>query len=84
MWCLAGIIGEVESGEDRKNEYYLWTHKKLDIGYNGDKVGFVSKLHANVPLTMVLCMCVCVFTLCIFNAGAITTTYTTSMPVLLV
>ena len=80
LWCLAGIIGEVESGEDRKNEYYLWTHKKLDIGYNGDKVGFVSKLHANVNDVHV---CLCVFTLCIFYAGAITTTYTTSMPVLL-
>ena len=35
---LPGIIGEVEAGEDGKNEYYLWTHKKLDIGYNGDMV----------------------------------------------
>lgn len=34
-----GIIGEVEAGEEGKNEYYLWTHKKLDIGYNGDMVG---------------------------------------------
>lgn len=33
-----GIIGEVESGEDGKNEYYLWTHKKLDIGYNEDMI----------------------------------------------
>ena len=35
---VAGIIGEVEAGEDGKNDYYLWTHKKLDIGYNGETV----------------------------------------------
>ena len=33
-----GIIGEVEAREDGKSDYYLWTHKKLDIGYNGDMV----------------------------------------------
>lgn len=33
-----GIVGEVEDGDNGENEYYLWTHKKLDIGYNGDKV----------------------------------------------
>lgn len=38
MCYNTGIIGEVESGEEGKNEYYLWTHKKLDIGYNEDMV----------------------------------------------
>ena len=33
-----GIVGEVEDAEDGEKDYYLWTHKKLDIGYNGDKV----------------------------------------------
>ena len=36
--CHTGIIGEVEAGEDGKNEYYIWTHKKFDIGYNGERV----------------------------------------------
>ena len=35
---VTGIIGEVEAGEGGKNDYYLWTHKKLDIGYNGNMV----------------------------------------------
>lgn len=28
-----GIVGEIENGE-----YYLWTHKRLDIGINGDRI----------------------------------------------
>jgi transmembrane 9 superfamily protein 3 len=35
---VSGIIGEVEAGEEGKNDYYLWTHKKLDIGYNGEMI----------------------------------------------
>lgn len=30
-----GIVGEFEESE---NSYYLWTHKKFDIGYNGDQI----------------------------------------------
>ncbi|GFQ96810.1 transmembrane 9 superfamily member 3 [Trichonephila clavata] len=30
-----GIVGEYEETE---NSYYLWTHKKFDIGYNGDQI----------------------------------------------
>lgn len=30
-----GIVGEYEESE---NSYYLWTHKKFDIGYNGDQI----------------------------------------------
>ena len=37
LWST-GIVGEVEDAEDGGTDYYLWTHKKLDIGYNGDKV----------------------------------------------
>jgi len=30
-----GIVGEAdENGED----YYLWTYKKLEIGYNGNRI----------------------------------------------
>lgn len=38
-WChvivLSGIVGEVD--KDSK-AFYMWTHKKLDIGYNGDAI----------------------------------------------
>ena len=34
--CL-GIVGETEDGQDGK-EYYLWTHRRLDIGWNGNQV----------------------------------------------
>lgn len=39
MLC-AGIVGEVESedSQDASTEYYIWTHKKLDIGYNGKQI----------------------------------------------
>src|SRR5882757_66683 len=30
-----GIVGEVDEND---NSYYLWTHKKLDIGYNGNRI----------------------------------------------
>jgi len=32
---LPGIVGEVD--KDAKT-YYMWTHKKLDIGYNKDAI----------------------------------------------
>ena len=38
-FCILGIVGEI--GES-KDEYYIWTHKKLDIGYNGDQIVDVS------------------------------------------
>ena len=32
---LAGIVGEIdENGED----YHMWTHKKLDIGYRENQI----------------------------------------------
>lgn len=32
---IAGIVGEAdENGED----YYLWTYKKLEIGFNGNRI----------------------------------------------
>lgn len=30
-----GIVGEVEKSTDT---YFMWTHKKLDIGYNGENI----------------------------------------------
>ena len=32
---ILGIVGEIGEGE---NEYYIWTHKKFDIGYNGRQI----------------------------------------------
>ena len=32
---LLGIVGEVD--KDAKS-FYMWTHKKLDIGYSGDAI----------------------------------------------
>ena len=29
--CFAGIVGEID---DAGEGYYIWTHKKFDIGYN--------------------------------------------------
>ena len=34
---LAGIVGEVEDAQDGK-EYFLWTHRRLDIGWNRNQV----------------------------------------------
>lgn len=36
-----GIVGEVkahDSGDVNLSEYYLWTHKKFDIGYSSDQI----------------------------------------------
>lgn len=34
---LAGIVGEIEEiGEDKN--YFIWTHKKFDIGYSDNQV----------------------------------------------
>ena len=35
---FVGIVGEMEDGGEDGKEYYLWTHKKLEIGYNGNQV----------------------------------------------
>lgn len=32
---LPGIVGEI--GDDSK-EYYIWTHKKFDIGFNENQI----------------------------------------------
>ena len=36
-----GIVGEIdEKGED----FYIWTHKKFEIGWNGDQIVDVASL----------------------------------------
>lgn len=37
FYYTTGIVGEVEDGQDGK-EYYLWTHRRLDIGWNKNQV----------------------------------------------
>lgn len=35
FFSFVGIVGEAdENGED----YYLWTYKKLEIGFNGNRI----------------------------------------------
>lgn len=54
-----GIVGEMEDDEGVSN-YYIWTHKKFDIGYNGKQIVDVNltsenkvklKLNAKIPFT---------------------------------
>jgi transmembrane 9 superfamily protein 3 len=33
-----GIVGEVETGTGKEVEYFIWTLKKLDVGYNGNQI----------------------------------------------
>jgi len=63
LWCKsAGIVGEID-GDD----VYIWTHKKLDIGYNGKHIVDVNltseskvKLQANIQLKFTYEVCVAV------------------------
>ena len=54
---LSGIVGEVEEGEGSEREFYIWTHKKLDVGYRGDQV----RVCVCVCVCVCMCMCVCVY-----------------------
>ena len=33
-----GILGDVEEVDGGQRQYYVWTHKKFNIGYNGDQI----------------------------------------------
>lgn len=37
---LLGVVGEVENndGVAVSDSYYIWAHKKFDIGYNGKQI----------------------------------------------
>ena len=35
VWSPTGIVGEIEEGGEN---YYIWTHKKFDIGVNGNQI----------------------------------------------
>lgn len=38
--CVAGVVGEMENndGVAVSDSYYIWAHKKFDIGYNGKQI----------------------------------------------
>jgi transmembrane 9 superfamily protein 3 len=59
MFCSVGIVGEMEDDEGTAS-YYIWTHKKFDIGFNGKQIVDVNltsenkvklKLDAKIPFT---------------------------------
>lgn len=37
---VTGVVGEIENndGISVSDSYYIWTHKKFDIGYNGNQI----------------------------------------------
>ena len=37
-----GIVGDID--EKDKETYYLWTHKKFEIGYNGNQVPILYRM----------------------------------------
>ena len=39
-----GIVGEID---DKADNYYVWTHKKFEIGYNDDQVGVSAMFNQN-------------------------------------
>ena len=39
VFYFPGIVGEIGESND---EFYIWTHKKLDISYNNDQIVDVS------------------------------------------
>lgn len=44
-----GVVGEIpKTDDDKKPEHlYIWTHKKFEIGYNGDRIVDVSMTSEN-------------------------------------
>lgn len=32
---FSGIVGEIS---DNREDFYIWTHKKFDIGFNGKQI----------------------------------------------
>ena len=43
---LAGMVGKAEPTE---NTFHIWTHKKLDFGYNGDRIVYVNLTSEGEP-----------------------------------
>lgn len=61
--CFAGIVGEADENEE---DYYLWTYKKLEIGFNGNRIVDVNltsegkvKLVPNTKIAMSYSVSIC-------------------------
>lgn len=40
MWALVGDFGQGHNDQEGEgDEMFLWTHKCIDVGYNGNQVG---------------------------------------------
>jgi transmembrane 9 superfamily protein 3 len=44
-----GIVGEIDEKEDA---FYIWTHKKFEIGYNRDQVRIISYAVRHLPVLL--------------------------------
>jgi len=62
VYCVLGSVGIVGEMEDEEGtaSYYIWTHKKFDIGFNGKQIVDVNltsenkvklKLDTKIPFT---------------------------------
>lgn len=39
MWALVGDFGQEHNDKEKpSDEMYIWTHKTIDIGYNGNRI----------------------------------------------
>lgn len=36
--CHCSFVGIVGEHDESDNSYHLWTHKKFEIGYNGNRI----------------------------------------------
>lgn len=45
IWGIVGEIGDKDNSQD--NSHFLWTHKKFEIGFNGDQIVDVSLTSEN-------------------------------------
>lgn len=46
-FCVLGLVGEAD---ENKNEYYIYTHKKFEFGFNGDQIVDVNMTTENKAL----------------------------------
>ena len=56
-----GIVGEVEDNGEEKS-YFMWAHKKFDIGYSDNQVCHCTNSHLCVCVSMLsvyICIHIC-------------------------
>lgn len=37
-WSVISFVGIVGEADENGEDYYLWTYKKLEIGFNGNRI----------------------------------------------